>query len=177
MKNATEVPHLQEPLGEIKNEDFQLCSGLLGLVSTIQTYCVKELGYHWTGTASLSTVAAAVKQAEGDKYVTSSLVLSFINTRIKSLPGDGSIKQPWFGKGNARSEFHVSSAHESIKSARKSGEDLELRWVTNLSEERKRFYLIATLLDPRTKMLSFCDNKYFPIILERRGSRISFNGV
>ena len=57
----------------------------------------------------------------------------------------------------------MSSAHESIKSARKSvREDLELRWVTNLSEERKRFYLIATLLDPRTKMLSFCDNQYFP---------------
>jgi hypothetical protein len=54
-------------------------------------------------------------------------------------------------------------ACESIKSARKSvREDLELRWVTNLSEERKRFYLIATLLDPRTKMLSFRDNKYFP---------------
>jgi hypothetical protein len=32
-------------------------------------------------------------------------------------------------------------------------EDLELRWVTNLSEERKRFYLIATLLDPLTKMI------------------------
>ena len=57
----------------------------------------------------------------------------------------------------------MSSAHESVKSARKSvREDLELRWVTNLSEERKRFYLIATLLDPHTKLLSFCDNKYFP---------------
>ena len=56
-----------------------------------------------------------------------------------------------------------SSAHESVKSARKSvREDLELRWVTNLSEERKRFYLIATLLGLRTKLLSFCDNKYFP---------------
>ena len=32
-------------------------------------------------------------------------------------------------------------------------EDLELRWVTKI------FYLIATLLDPRTKMLSFCDNQ------------------
>ena len=98
--------------------------------------------------------------------MTNSLVLSFINTCIKSLVGDGSIKQPWFGKGNARSEFPVSSTHESIKSARKVvREDLELRWVTNLSEERKRFYLIATLIDPRTKMtkmLSFCDNKYFP---------------
>jgi len=71
------------------------------------------------------------------------------------------LNSPWFGKGNARSEFPVSSAHESIKSARKSvREDLELRWVTNLSEERKRFHLITTLLDPRTKM-SLCDNQYF----------------
>ncbi len=55
----------------------------------------------------------------------------------------------------------MSSAHESIKSARKSvRKDLELRWVTNLREERKTIYLIATLLDPRTKMMSFCDNQY-----------------
>ena len=48
----------------------------------------------------------------------------------------------------------VSSAHESIKSARKSvREDLELRWVKNLIEERKRFHLIATLLDPRQPIL------------------------
>ena len=39
------------------------------------------------------------------------------------------------------------------------GED---RWVTNLIEDRKRFYLVSSLLDPHTKMLSFCDNKYFP---------------
>ena len=72
--------------------------------------------------------------------MTSSLVLTFINTCMKSLVGDGSIKQPWFDKGNARREFPVSSAHESIKSARKRvREDFELRWVTNLSEERKRF--------------------------------------
>ena len=57
----------------------------------------------------------------------------------------------------------MSSDHESIKSARQNvREDLELRWITNLCEERKRFYLIATLLDPHTKLLSFCDNKYFP---------------
>ena len=31
-----------------------------------------------------------------------------------------------------------------------------------MSEDRKRFYLVSSLLDPRTKMLSFCDNKYFP---------------
>ena len=47
------------------------------------------------GTASLTKITAVVKKAEGDKYVTSSLVLSFI-------------------------EFPVSSAHESIKAARMS---------------------------------------------------------
>jgi hypothetical protein len=41
-------------------------------------------------------------------------------------------------------------------------EDKEDRWVTNLSEDRKRFYLVSSLLDPRTKILSFCGNKYFP---------------
>jgi hypothetical protein len=39
---------------------------------------------------------------------------------------------------------------------------MEDRWVTNLSEDRKRFYLVSSLLDPHTKMLSICDNKYFP---------------
>ena len=39
---------------------------------------------------------------------------------------------------------------------------MEDRWVTNLSEDRKRFYLVSSLLVPLTKMLSFCDNKYFP---------------
>jgi hypothetical protein len=42
---------------------------------------------------------------------------------------------------------------------------MEDRWVTNLSEDRKRFYLVSSLLDPRTKLLSFCDNKYFPSLL------------
>jgi hypothetical protein len=36
-------------------------------------------------TASLTTITAVVKQAEGDKYVTSSLVLPFINTCMKAL--------------------------------------------------------------------------------------------
>jgi hypothetical protein len=39
---------------------------------------------------------------------------------------------------------------------------MENSWVTNLNEDRKRFYLVSSQLDPPTKMLSFCDNKYFP---------------
>jgi hypothetical protein len=34
-----------------------------------------------------------------------------------------------------------------------NGGDLDLWWVTNLSEERKTFYLIATLLDPEDEYL------------------------
>ncbi len=60
-------------------------------------------------------------------------------------------------------EFPVSSVHACVQYVRQNiREDMEDRWVTNLSEDRKRFYLVSSLLDPHTKMLSFCDNKYFP---------------
>ena len=149
-------------------------------------YCVKEemrdgdgknfeMGFEdWDiigqGTASLTTITAVVKQAEGDKYVTSSLVLPFNHTCMKSLAEHGTMKQPWFGPANPRREFPVSSAHESIKVARLSiRQDLEDRWVTNLNEDRKSFFLIASLLDPRTKSLSFCDDKHFPTSWKREG--------
>jgi hypothetical protein len=99
------------------------------------------------GTASLTTITDVVEQTEGDKYVTNSLILLFIHTYMKRL-GDsfehGSIKKPWFGPANPRSEFPVSSAHESIKREHLSiSQDLQDRWVTNLNEDRKRFFLIA----------------------------------
>ena len=68
---------------------------------SVQMYCVKEqmtdgdgnkFNMSFEDTTSLSTVAVVVKQAEGDKYVTSSLVLTFINTCMKGLEEDGSIK-------------------------------------------------------------------------------------
>jgi hypothetical protein len=58
--------------------------------------------------------------------------------------------------------FVVSSVHDCVQSVRKNiREDMEDKWVKNLSEDRKRFYLVSSLLDPHTKMLSICDNKYF----------------
>jgi hypothetical protein len=69
----------------------------------------------------------------------------------------------WLGTGNVHREFPVSSVHVCVQSVLKNiREDMEDRWVTNLSEDRKRFYLVSSPLDPHTKMLSFCDNKYFP---------------
>ncbi len=136
---------------------------------SVQMYCVKEemrdgdgknfkMGFEdWDtigqGAASLTTIAAVVNQAEGDKYVTSSLVLSFIHTCMKSLTEHGSINDTGNSRvcsANPRCEFPVSSAHESIKVARLSiRQDLQDRWVTNLNEDRKFFFLIASLLDPR----------------------------
>ncbi len=42
-------------------------------------------------TASLMTVSAVVKQSEGDKYPTSILVLSFMNSCMRSLSEDSLI--------------------------------------------------------------------------------------
>jgi hypothetical protein len=57
----------------------------------------KLKNYNWDiieqGTASLTTITAVVKQTEGDKYVTSSLVLPFVHTCMKILAEDVSIKQ------------------------------------------------------------------------------------
>ncbi len=76
---------------------------------------------------------------------------------------DDPIKQTWLGTGNVHREFPVSSANACVQYVRQNiREDMEDRWVTNLSEDRKRFYLVSSLLDPHTKILSFCDNRYFP---------------
>jgi hypothetical protein len=114
-------------------------------------------------TSSLMTVAAVVKQAEGDEYSTSNLVLPFMNSCMRSLSEDDPINQTWLVTGNVHRIFPVSSVHACVQYVRQNiREDMEDRWVTNLNEDRKRFYLVSSLLDPHTKMLSFCDNKYFP---------------
>jgi hypothetical protein len=114
-------------------------------------------------TSSLMTVTSVVKQVEDDKYRTNSLVLSFMNSCMKSLSEDAPIKQTCLGTGNVHREFPVSSSQYCVQYVRQNiREDMEDRWVTNLSEDRKRFYLVSSLLDPLTKMVSFCDNKYFP---------------
>jgi hypothetical protein len=113
-------------------------------------------------TTSLMTVGAVVKQTEGDTYPTNILVLSFMNSYMRSLSEDAPIKQTCLGTGNVNREFPVSSVYVCVQYVLQNiREDMEDRWVTNLND-RKRFYLVTSLLDPRTRMLSFCDNKYFP---------------
>ncbi len=62
----------------------------------------------------------------------------------------------------------MSSAHACVESVRENiGEDMEDRWVTNLKRGQEEILsCVETLLDPHTKMLAFCDNKYFPSSLK-----------
>ena len=79
-------------------------------------------------TVSLMTVTDVVKQAEGDKYPTNSLVLSSMNSCMRSLSEDTVIKQTWLGTANVRREFPVSSAHVCVQSVRKNiRKDMDLR--------------------------------------------------
>ena len=72
----------------------------------------------------------------------------------------------------------VSSDDKGIKSARKKiSEDLKdhPQVDKNLSEEGKRFYLVATRqLDPRTKMFSFCEILPLIVPLSLNRQRIGF---
>ncbi len=62
----------------------------------------------WEEEYKIKTAAAL------QSYVTSSLVLAFIHTYMKSLAEDGSIKQTLFGPGNPRREFSVTVCHQPM---------------------------------------------------------------
>ncbi len=59
-------------------------------------------------TSSLMTVTTVVKQTEGDKYPSSSLVLPFMNSCIRSLSEHAPINQTCLVTGNVLREFPVS---------------------------------------------------------------------
>jgi hypothetical protein len=77
-------------------------------------------------TTSLMTVTTLVKQTESDKYPTSSLVLSFMNSYMRSLSEDAPMKQTWLGTVNVHREFPVSSTHVCVQYVRQNiREDME----------------------------------------------------
>ena len=88
-------------------------------------------------------------------------------------------KQPWFGTGNVPWKVLKVTRPKCLSqiSTEEHQGDQKDTWVTILSEERNRMYLVVTKLDPRTKMLSLCDNKYLPSSCKRRAQRFSFHGV
>ncbi len=65
------------------------------------------------GTESSTTIAAIVQQAEGDKYVTVSLVLLFISTCKTGLS--------WLAETDMRREFCATLSHPVILAATQHG--------------------------------------------------------
>ena len=112
-----------------KDDTWESVNNLTGSEHII---CEYQKQHYWTGHSFIINNRSCCEAGRGRylKYVTSSLLLLFIDTCMKSLVGDGSIKQPRFGKGHARGEFPVSLAHEFMKSARKR------------QRGRKRFYVL-----------------------------------
>jgi hypothetical protein len=173
------LPVLEQECKTRWSSTQKLGISLMRSQDSIQTYSVRQqmkdsdgkdlkMGYEdWEiigeATASLTTIAGIVKQAEGDKYVTASLVLPFVNSCLESLSPTGIIKQQWLSDTDKRKQFPASSCHKLIKDARvRISDDLESRWITGLSLERREFYLVASILDPRTKDVLFCNDEFFP---------------
>jgi hypothetical protein len=159
---------------------------LAAVQHTIQTYLVKEKIKSDDGkdlkmdvedweilgesTASLNIIAAIVKQAEGDEYTTAGVALPFLCACMNSLSEDAVIQQSWLREGDLRRELPASSCKLVIQQARALIlNDFTNRWVTKLSEKKKKFYLISSQLDPRFKMLKYCDGRYFPASWKQDG--------
>lgn len=99
--------------------------------------------------ALLAPLAAASQYLEGKTYPTSNLVLPSIYSCIEHVNPAQRIAQPWDGKMLQHSELRpeVQEARQALF------DDLVDRWKTNIPVSRKRYYLTATLLDPRQKEL------------------------
>ena len=69
-------------------------------------------------TTSLMTVASVVKQTEGGKYPNNILVLSFMNSCMRSLSEDVPINQTCLGTANVYREFTVSLDHSCVQLVR-----------------------------------------------------------
>lgn len=101
--------------------------------------------------AVLAPLAKASQFLEGKTYPTSNLVLPSIFGCIQLLHADTPVKKPWnheiFSSKDLRPE--VQRAREALY------QDMVKRWQTDMSLDRKRFYMIATVCDPRQKALRF----------------------
>lgn len=75
------------------------------------------------------------------------------------------VTQEWKKEGDPRRTLSIASLRPEVRNARNLVyKDLRKRWVDDLSESFREFYLISSLLDPRTKALQFCndENSGFP---------------
>lgn len=101
--------------------------------------------------ALLAPLANASQYLEGKSYPTMNLVLPSIYGCIKHLEIASPVRLPWDGKLVAHADLRPEVQEARIVLY----DDLVQRWKTDLPSSLKRFYLTATLLDPRQKSCSF----------------------
>ncbi|KAL1515602.1 hypothetical protein AB1Y20_002221 [Prymnesium parvum] len=101
--------------------------------------------------ALLAPLSSASQYLEGKNYPTMNLVIPSLYGCIEHMNPKNPIRQPWNGAAIPESELRpeVKAAREELFN------DLIRRWKTGLPENLKRFYLTATILDPRQKNLAF----------------------
>ena len=101
--------------------------------------------------ALLTPLANASQYLEGKNYATSNLVIPSMYGCIELLHPNAAVRQPWDGKllqpKDLRSE--VTEGRQVLY------DDMVRRWKTEISTELRRFYLIATICDPRQQGLTF----------------------
>ena len=96
-------------------------------------------------------MAAASKYLEGKTYPTSNLVIPSVYGCIELLHAGKAVRQPWDNK-----LLPANCLRPEVAEARQVVyEDMVMRWKTEMPENLKRFYMIATICDPRQKSLRF----------------------
>lgn len=101
--------------------------------------------------ALLAPLAEASQYLEGKHYPTMNLVLPSLFGCIEHMKPTNPVRQPWDGELLKPNELRpeVKLAREALY------EDLVSRWKTEMPEALLRFYMTATLLDPRQRRLAF----------------------
>jgi hypothetical protein len=114
-------------------------------------YDMSEWRVNNQSAAVLSSLGAASQILEGNSYPTLNMVLPYIYGCIAGLADGADTYQPW-----DRKLLKAADLCPEVKEARAAlHADLQVRWIDELPRERWVLYVIATLLDPRTRGLAF----------------------
>ena len=101
--------------------------------------------------ALLTPLANASQYLEGKNYTTSNLVIPSMYGCIELLHPNAAVRQPWDGKLLQPKDLRP----EVTEGRQVLYDDMVRRWKTEISTELRRFYLIATICDPRQQGLTF----------------------
>jgi hypothetical protein len=120
--------------------------------------------------ACLQTAHDAVKLLEGDKYVTSSLVLPAIHkVMVSLLPSTNvilSTRQP----SDSRYRLASSELCKSVREGRAAMlADVKTRFITEVSDIQKKTHLISCGLDPRFHNFDWIEGSVFPSAWKETG--------